>query len=113
MNSTKSPKRAELRVDAVVVRHVVAVVAVGRRIERLEPEAGDAEPGEVVQPARQAVEVADAVAVAVDVLLDVEAVDDGVLVPEVVDHDGLESKTRSLMSPAAAPDFAKLCRRVK
>ena len=57
-------ERAVLRVDAVVVGDVVAVVAVGRRVERQQPEAGDAEAGEVVEPPRQPVEVADAVAVA-------------------------------------------------
>ena len=79
-------ERAVLVVDAVVVGDVVAVVAVGRGIERLQPDAGDAEPREVVEPAHQPFEIADAVAVGVLVLLDVEAVDDGVLVPEVVDR---------------------------
>ena len=86
MKSTNSPSVPELRMDAVVVGDVVPVVAIGRAVERLQPDAGDAEPGEIVEPARQADEVADAVAIAVDVLLDVQAIDDGVLVPEVVNH---------------------------
>ncbi len=57
-------ERSVLRVDAVVVGDVVAVVAIGRGIERLQPDAGDAEAGQVVEPPRQPVEVADAVAVA-------------------------------------------------
>ena len=77
-----------LGMDAVVVGDVVAVVLVRRGIERLQPEAGDAEPGKVVELARQPAEITDAVAVAVEILLDVEAVDDRVLVPEVVDHGG-------------------------
>ena len=40
--------RAEPRVDAVEVRDVVAVVALARRVERHQPEAGDADAGEVV-----------------------------------------------------------------
>ena len=47
-------ERAEPRVDGVVVGDVVAVVAVGRGVERHQPEAGDAEPGEVVDALRSA-----------------------------------------------------------
>ena len=46
--------RAEPRVDAVEVGDVVAVVAVGRRVERHQPQAGDAELGEVVDALREA-----------------------------------------------------------
>ena len=45
-------ERAEARIDAVVVGDVVAVVAPRRRLERQQPEAGDAQAGEVVEPAR-------------------------------------------------------------
>ena len=58
-------ERAVTRVDAVVVRNVIAVVAEGRRLERHEPDRRDAEPAEIVEPARQAWKVADAVAVGV------------------------------------------------
>ena len=75
--------RAEPAVDAVQVGDVVAVVAVGRRVEGHQPQAGDAELGEVVDALGQAGEVADAVAVGVQVGLDVQAVDDGVLPPQV------------------------------
>ena len=57
-------KCAEPRVDAVVVGDVVAVVAVRRRVHRVEPQACDTEAGEVVEAAGQSDEVADAVAVA-------------------------------------------------
>ena len=50
MNSTKSPDRAEARVDAVVVGDVVAVVALGRGLERRQPERVDAQPLEIVEP---------------------------------------------------------------
>ena len=56
-------QRAEPRVDAVVVGDVVAVVAIGGRVERHQPEAGDAETGEVVDAPGQPGEVAHAVAV--------------------------------------------------
>src|SRR6185503_14207470 len=88
-------ERAVLRMDAVEVRDVVSVVAIRRRIERLQPDARHAQPGQVVEPPRQSGEVPDAVAVAVHVRLDVKAVDDGVLVPQVIDHDGA--------SPSLAP----------
>ena len=67
---------AQPRIDAVEVADVVPVVAIGRRVERHEPQAGDAEIGEVVDASGKAREVADAVVVAVHVGLDVEAVDD-------------------------------------
>jgi hypothetical protein len=73
------------RMHAVIVGDVVAVVAVGRRIERLQPDTGDAETGQIVEPAGQALEVPDAVAAGILVGFDVETLDDGVLVPEVVD----------------------------
>ncbi len=78
--------RAVARIDAVVVSHVVPVVASRRRVERQDPQAGHAEAGEIVEPAHQPLEVADAVAARVDEPLDVDAVDDGVLVPEVLDQ---------------------------
>ena len=67
---------AEARVDAEVVADVVAVVLVGRRVERHQPDAGGAEVGDVVDVVDQAVEV-------VVEGLDVEAVDDRVLPPQV------------------------------
>jgi len=60
--------------DAVVVGDVVAVVLVGRGKKGLQPKAGDAEPREVVELARQPLEITDPVAVAVEILFDVEAV---------------------------------------
>jgi hypothetical protein len=71
---------------AVVVGNVVPVVAVRRGIERLQPKTGNAEPRQVVETLNEACKVADPVAVAVDVLLDVEAVDDRVLVPKVLNQ---------------------------
>ncbi len=74
-------ERAQPRVDAVVVGHVVAVVPVGRRVDRVEPDRADPEPGQVVQPAGQPAQVTHPVAVGVLERLDVDAVDDRLLVP--------------------------------
>ena len=41
---------------------------------------------QIVEPAHQALEVADAVAVGIHESADGEAIDDRVLVPEIVDH---------------------------
>ena len=67
---------AQPRVDAEVVGDVVAVVLVGRRVERHQPDARRAEVGDVVDAVDQSVDVAGE-------RLDVEAVDDGVLPPQV------------------------------
>jgi hypothetical protein len=75
-----------LGMHAVIVADVVAVVAIGRRIEGLEPDAGHAETSQIVEPPVQALEIADAVAVRIHVRLDVEAVNDAVLVPEILEH---------------------------
>ncbi len=89
-------ERPMLVVDAVEVGNVVAVVAIRGWVERLEPHAGHAEALEVVEAPHQAFEVADAVAIGVLILLDVEAVDDRVLVPEVVDGHSLRSYARAV-----------------
>jgi hypothetical protein len=75
--------RAVARRDVVVFGDVVPVVTQGRRIERQEPEAIHSQILEVVEPLRQAAEVADAVPVAILERLDVKLVEDRVLVPEV------------------------------
>ena len=76
--------RAEIGIDVAVVGDVVAVVAAGRGVERQQPQRGDAEILQIVELLGQAREIADAVIVAVAKRLDVELVDDGVLVPELV-----------------------------
>ena len=74
-------ERAVFGMNAVKIGYVVAVVAIRRRIERLQPHTSDAQAGEIVQPPRKTREIADPVAIPVDVLVDVEAIDDRVLVP--------------------------------
>jgi hypothetical protein len=61
--------------------------------KRHEPEAGDAETCEVVEPVRQSLEVADAIAVGVGIGLDIEAVDDRVLVPLIAQAHGISLPT--------------------
>src|SRR5690606_9175605 len=99
--------RAVVGVHVEVVGDVVAVVAQRRREKRQEPDAGDAEILDVIEPLEQAGEVPDAVVVAVEEGLDVRLVDDRVLVPERIGHaagtfHGVDSSTRasSLMTRA-------------
>jgi hypothetical protein len=44
------PQRAVARVDAVIVGDVVAVILAGRRLERHQPDGGDAKPVKIVKP---------------------------------------------------------------
>ncbi len=73
--------RPEVRVDGPVVGDVVAVVALRRRIERLQPDGRHAQVVQVVELRDQAPEVSDAVVVAVAEGPDVQLVDDRVAVP--------------------------------
>ena len=78
--------RAVARIDAVIIRDVVAVVAMGRDLERHQPDRRDAETMQVVKTAHQTLEVADAVAVGIHVGSNRQAIDHRVLVPKVIDH---------------------------
>src|SRR3954447_12220690 len=74
------------RIDAVVVRDIVSVVLGGRRMERHQPNRGDAKPVQIVQTAQQAFEIADAVAIGIHVGADGQAIYHAVLIPEVINH---------------------------
>jgi hypothetical protein len=91
--------RSQPRVDAVEVGDVVAVVALSRRHEGHQPHAVDSQPGEVVEPVDQARQVPAAITVRVEEGLDVQAVDDRVLPPDVAGHLALHpassGRTRS------------------
>ena len=80
------PERAEARIDVVVVTDVVAVIQTWRGLEWHQPYRGDAQSVKIVEPACETFEVTDAVAVAVHEGTHGQAVDDRILVPEVVDH---------------------------
>ncbi len=96
---------AQPRVDPVEVADVVAVVAIGRRVERHQPQARDAEIGQVVDASGETREVADAVVVAVHVGLDIQAVDDRRLPPQVAGVGDLHSALRSAGSSFRSARF--------
>jgi hypothetical protein len=79
-------ERAVTRIDAVIVGDVVAVVLARGGLERHQPDRGDAEALQIIEPPQQALEVANAVAIGVHIGADGKAVEYAVLVPEVVDH---------------------------
>src|SRR5260370_20150610 len=70
------------RVDVVVVRDVVAVVAPGRGKTGKQPDGGDANVLQIIESLCQAAEIAHAVVVAVGKRTGVDLVDDRVLVPQ-------------------------------
>jgi hypothetical protein len=75
---------AEVGIDLAVIGDVVAVVAAGRRIERQQPQSGDAQLLQVIKPLGQPGKVANTVIVAVGERFDVKLIDDGVFEPETV-----------------------------
>src|SRR5262249_6299748 len=87
-------ERAVARINAVIVSDVVAVVTPRRRIEGQQPDAGNDNAGQVGQPITQPAEIADAIVVAVGKGADVQAIKNGVLVPEV-DHERFDGSTRT------------------
>src|SRR5918992_3169663 len=76
-------ERPHVRIHGVEVDDVVPVVAVGGLVERHEPDAANAEAAEVVDALGEPSEVAAAVTVQVVEGLDVQAVEDRVLPPQV------------------------------
>ena len=70
-----------VRVDVIVIGDVIAVIALGGRIEREQPERRDTELLQVVKLAGQPTEVANAVCVGIGKGLDVYLINDGVPVP--------------------------------
>src|SRR4029453_630563 len=76
--------RAEVWIDVLVVRNVVAIVTARRRIERQQPKGRNAEVLQVVELCGQADKIADAIAVAVGEGLKMKLIDDRVLEPQVV-----------------------------
>src|ERR1700722_9073229 len=65
----------------VIVADFVVAVPARRGMDGIQPEAVDAEPGQVVQSAREPGKITDTVAVGVLERLDVQAVDDCLLIP--------------------------------
>ncbi len=87
-------ERAVTGIDTVIIRDVVAVVPAGRGLERHQPDRGDAETVQIIQPPQQAFEIADPVAIGIHIGADGKAIDDAVLVPEIVNHAGQPSSVR-------------------
>jgi hypothetical protein len=56
---------------------------------------------QIVQPAHEALEVADAVAVRIHIGADGQAIDDRVLVPKIVDHAALRVSAKLINKPEA------------
>ena len=78
---------AQPGVHVVIVGDLVAAVAARGGMDRVQPQAVDAEPGQVVQPAGQPGEVTGAIAVGVLERFRVQAVDDRILVPALSHAD--------------------------
>ncbi len=91
--SVQVGQRPVVGIDVAVVRHVVAPVAVGRARDRREPDAGDTQPSQVVQPPDDPRQVPHAVAVGVGERAGVDLVEDSALPPTV----------RSVPAPAPGP----------
>src|SRR5690606_30996121 len=97
----KIAERAEAGIDRVIVSDVVAIVAVWRRIKWQQPDTGVAQTGDLFQPHEQAAEIANTVIVAVLKCLDVDAVDNRVLVPQVAAFHGASSFLNGAVPPCA------------
>ena len=95
-------ERAESRVDVAVVGDVVAGVALRRRVEGGEPDRVDPQFLQVAEPARDAGEVAHAVAVRIGERPGVDLVDRGGA-PPLGSHDGNCTSSRYIMETLAAP----------
>src|SRR5215208_8160674 len=74
-------KASQIRIHAVEVGNVVAVVATRAAMDGIEPEAGDADSGEIVQSADQSAQITATISIGILERSDVEAVDDRLLIP--------------------------------
>ena len=83
----KVSQRAVAGIDSVIIGNVVAIVATRRGLERKEPDCRYPQALQVIEAAEEASKIADPISVRVEVGSDGQAIDDCVLVPEVVDHE--------------------------
>ena len=95
-------QRAELVHDVLVVADVVAVVVVGRLVDRRQPDHVDAQVLEIIELADNPAQVADAVAVAVAKAAGIDLIDDAFFPPGLL-HNGcsLLVKVAPTMPPTA------------
>src|SRR3954447_14259053 len=61
----KISERAEGRIDAVVIRDIVAIISSRRTLERHKPDGCHAEPMQIIEPAHQTLKIADTISVCV------------------------------------------------
>ena len=90
----KVAEGAVARINPIVVRYVIAIILTGGWLEGHEPNGSDADTLQIVQATHQSLEVTDAVSVSIHIGCDRKAIDDGVLVPEIVDHSSNLSTQR-------------------
>jgi hypothetical protein len=95
----KIADRAVARIDAVVIGHVVTMVAIGRDLERHQPDGRDSEAVQIIQTTHQTLEVADPVAVGVHVSSHRQTIDHRVLVPKVTDHRAARDRIEATNKP--------------
>ena len=74
-------QRAQTLVDRVEIGDVIAVVAVRRRVDRIEPQTGDAQSVQVVEATDQATEIAISITIGIRERVHVNAVHHGLVVP--------------------------------
>jgi hypothetical protein len=74
-------KRTEQRIDGCVIRNVIAEVSHRRRIERRNPNRIDTQRNQIVQPSRDAAQIAHAIAVGVLKAARIHLIDDARLPP--------------------------------
>src|ERR1700738_5010964 len=79
-------ERAVSGVDAVVIRDVVAIIFTRRGLKLHQPYWPHPETVQIIEPPHEPLEVTDAVAVCIHIDANGKAIDDGILIPEVVDH---------------------------
>src|SRR5262245_8597679 len=79
-------ERAIASIDAVVVRHIIPIIAMRRGLARHKPNSGTAQTVQIIQPAFQAAKIASAVAIGIHERANGQTVDDGILIPEITDH---------------------------
>src|SRR4051812_5800537 len=76
------------RIDPIVVADIISAVTPRRGLERHKPDCRDTETMEIIQTPYQAFEITNAVSIGIHVRRYGQAVDDGVLVPKIVDQSG-------------------------
>jgi hypothetical protein len=78
--------RAVTRVNAIVIRDVITIIAIRRGLKREKPDAGDAQSGEVIETSRQPFKVADAITVRIHERFNIEIINHRIFVPEIINH---------------------------